>query len=125
MLEVSTSVRSYLYAATRNRALNHLRHDQLERETTNRFEVTDQHPEMSHGQDNVVMRLSDEELAVAIGQAIERLPRKTREVVRLRWYHNLSQGEIATALGVSPKTVESQMRNAFHAMREELQRFRG
>ena len=123
-LDVTTSVRAYLYTATRNRALNYRRHEQLEQDTVTRFDSTDEHPEMSHTVDDVAGRLSNAELSAAIGRAIERLPRRTREVVRLRWYHHLTQLEIAEALGVSIKTVESQMRNAFHAMRSELQRFR-
>ena len=123
-LDVTTSVRAYLYTSARNRALNYRRHEQLEQETISRFDSTDEHPEMSQGAADTAASLSDAELGAAIERAIERLPRRTREVLRLRWYHHLTQSEIAETLGVSIKTVESQMRNAFHAMRRELQRFR-
>ena len=39
--------------------------------------------------------------------AVSRLPRRTREVLALRYYLNLADQEIAAALGVSRGTVSS------------------
>ena len=43
----------------------------------------------------------------AVLAAVSRLPRRTREVLALRYYLNLADQEIAAALGVSRGTVSS------------------
>jgi RNA polymerase sigma-70 factor (sigma-E family) len=53
--------------------------------------------------------------------AVARLPRRSREVLALRYYLNLSEGEIATALGVSRGTVSSTASRALAALARELQ----
>jgi RNA polymerase sigma-70 factor (ECF subfamily) len=56
------------------------------------------------------------------------LPARHREVVRLRFYAEASEVEIATALGIPPGTVKSRLHNALTALRrmkEKVNRLRG
>src|SRR5262249_42944545 len=43
---------------------------------------------------------------------IHKLPHDAREVVDLRWYHGMTQKEVAAALGVSLKTVKRRWASA-------------
>jgi RNA polymerase sigma-70 factor (sigma-E family) len=52
--------------------------------------------------------------------AVARLPRRSREVLALRYYLDLSESEIAAALGVSRGTVSSTASRALAALAREL-----
>ncbi len=66
---------------------------------------------------------------IAIGQdarremiaAIERLPPRQREVVVLRYYADLSERQIADALGISPGAVKGYAHRAVNALRDDLE----
>jgi RNA polymerase sigma-70 factor (ECF subfamily) len=113
-LVVDDSLRAYLYRATRNRALNHLRHEAI---------VKRSEPELAPdvesrpGADSVLV---DEEIGVAVRQAMRELPDRCREVFELSRMRGLKYSEIAAALGISVKTVEAQMGKALRLMREKL-----
>ena len=52
--------------------------------------------------------------------ALARLPRRRREVLVLRYYHGLSEAEIAAVLGISPGTVKSTAARALAALARDL-----
>jgi RNA polymerase sigma-70 factor (ECF subfamily) len=56
------------------------------------------------------------------------LPARHREVVRLRFYAEASEAEIAAALGISPGTVKSRLHHALtklRRMKEKMNQLRG
>ena len=113
-LVVDDSLRAYLYRATRNRALNHLRHEAIVRRSE---------PELTPDADarpGADMALVDEEMGLAVRRAMSELPERCREVFELSRVRGLKYSEIATALGISVKTVEAQMGKALRLMREKL-----
>jgi RNA polymerase sigma-70 factor (sigma-E family) len=55
-----------------------------------------------------------------IWQALRALPPRQRAVIVLRYYDDLSEQEIAKALGVTPGTVKSQASKAMAALRQRL-----
>ena len=113
-LQVEQSFRAYLIRSTRNRALNHVRHQQIvAREAAISALETRSSPS---GEDEVL----GAELEIAIRDAIEGLPEKAREVFRLSREQGLKYAEIAGVLDVSVKTVEKRMGQALAELRQRL-----
>ncbi len=117
-LEVDESLRAYLYRATRNRALNHLRRQRVE-----------QRGEPYAGDRTATAPIADSalgerELADAIREAVTSLPPRCREVFELSRAHGLTYAEIAKTLEISVKTVEVQMGKALRVLRERLAAWR-
>ena len=113
-LDPNGTAQAYLFQATRNRALNHLRHERVEErgETNAAAELT-----MPASADR---SLAEGEIEVAVQEAIRTLPPRCREVFELSRMHGLKYAEIASSLGVTVKAVEAQMARALRTMREEL-----
>jgi RNA polymerase sigma-70 factor (sigma-E family) len=55
-----------------------------------------------------------------LAQALDRLPVRMREAIVLRYYEDMSEQEIATALGISVGTVKSTVSRAMAKLRGEL-----
>ena len=109
-----TSLRAYLFQATRNRALNHVRRQRVEARGEAKIAAAMPTPEPADSE------ARESELNVAIQTAIASLPDRCREVFELSRIKGLKYSEIATELGISVKTVEAQMGKALRVMREQL-----
>ena len=59
---------------------------------------------------------------VDVTRALEALPEPQRQVLLLHVVDNLSGEEIATALGISPKTVWTRLHRARQTMRKHVAR---
>ena len=62
----------------------------------------------------------DEGLSAALWEVVQTLPPKARSVVVLRYYEQMSEAEVADALGISVGTVKSQCSRALSALRERV-----
>jgi RNA polymerase sigma-70 factor (ECF subfamily) len=113
-LTVDTSLHGYLFRATRNRTLNHLRHEKVVQRGS--VYVTQETVAQPAGD----QELAEREIDVALTQALSALPPRCREVFELSRVHGLKYAEIATTLGISIKTVEAQMGKALRILREQL-----
>jgi RNA polymerase sigma-70 factor (ECF subfamily) len=123
--EVKGSVASYLFAAARNRALNHRKRRALERDWSDSESVA--------AQDDAVdlewagrfpvdphTLLESAELQGQLDRAIAALPERCRLVMHLRWREQLSYAEIAEVMAISVKGVENQLGRGLKALRELL-----
>ena len=63
------------------------------------------------------------ERAAAVRDAIASLPTELREAIVLFEYEQMSQAEIAIAVGATPKAVENRVRRARERLKPLLQRF--
>lgn len=119
---VRTSIRAYLYASVRNRALNACKHESVvaawERDAEAEIEAT----RSSSLPLDEALDLSAS--AARLAEAFEKLPPRQAEAMRLRWHEELAQSEIAEALGISIKGVEKHLSRALAALRRELTRSR-
>lgn len=66
-------------------------------------------------------RVPDCELRDVLRRAIDRLPRRMRAAVLLRYYDDMSEPEVAAALGVSVGTVKSTVARAVAKLREDAE----
>jgi RNA polymerase sigma-70 factor, ECF subfamily len=114
VLDTSVSLRGYLLRSVRNRALNHLRHLRVRRETESEVEALYDTPLTAD------QPIAARELSVAIQIALRELPPRCREVFELSRADGLKYAEIAETLGISQKTVEAQMGKALKILRERL-----
>lgn len=118
-LEVRTSLRTYLFVAARNRAFNYLRHEDVVRRWADGV-VAGGEPSRADAD----WAVQEADLAQAVADAIRALPPRGRQIFLLHRAHSLSYSEIAKKLGVSIKTVETQLRRATHALRARLAAYR-
>jgi RNA polymerase sigma-70 factor (ECF subfamily) len=113
-LTVEQSFRAYLIRSTRNRALNHIRHQRIvEREAAS---AAVDPPSSPSAEEEIL----GAELERAAREAIDELPDNCREVFRLSREHGLRYVEIANALEISVKTVEKRMGQALAELRDRL-----
>lgn len=119
-LAVRLSLKTYLYSATRNQALNHRRREGSERRRRDGARLVGALPGQGVVGARVLEELHAAELRQAIDAAIQRLPERRRAVFVLHRRHGLSYGEIAEVLGISLKTVENHMGLALRDLRDQL-----
>jgi RNA polymerase sigma-70 factor (ECF subfamily) len=113
-LDPQGSPQAYLYQAMRNRALNYLRHLQVQRRSVLRMDREEARDATAPS------ALVANEMAVALRGGLDALPPRCREVFELSRVRGLKYGEIAELLGISVKTVEGQMGKALRTLREHL-----
>jgi RNA polymerase sigma-70 factor (sigma-E family) len=63
----------------------------------------------------------DTDLHEVVQRAVDRLPRRMRAAVMLRYYDDMSEPEVAAALGVSVGTVKSTVARAVAKLREDAE----
>lgn len=122
-LAVRVSLKSYLYAATRNIALNHLRRLGAEERMIGRASIQGALPGVLSPADAGASDLDTRELEQAIDAAIASLPPRRREIFLLHRLHGLTYAEIAAALEIAPKTVENHLGLALKDLRTSLTSF--
>jgi RNA polymerase sigma-70 factor (ECF subfamily) len=108
------SAQAYLFQSTRNRAFNHLRHENVERKSGPFVQGPTSIDAPGTG------RLVADELELAVRAAVNDLPDRCREVFELSRVHGLKYAEIAQTLEMSVKTVEAHMGRALRTLRQRL-----
>ncbi|MFN8194008.1 MAG: SigE family RNA polymerase sigma factor [Nocardioidaceae bacterium] len=105
---------AYLRQTVVNRSRSALRH----RVVQNRFVA--QEGARLGASAPVAPGVEDGAARAVILQALRRLPERQREVIALRYYLDLSEAEIADALGISRGAVKSHASRGAAALREHL-----
>lgn len=113
-ITIHESLRAYLLRATRNRSLNQIRHAKVKRNAEPQLVGEESVSATGTG------KLVATELRDALTEAVAELPPACREVFQLSRSQGLRYAEIASTLGISVKTVESQMGKALRHLRSRL-----
>ena len=112
-----TDIYAYAYAAVRNRSLDRLRHEAYIREYTNRAWalIVD-----TINMENPAHYIYFKETQRAIACAVDRLPRRCRQVFMLSREQGMRYNNIADTLGISVNTVENHISLALARLRQAL-----
>jgi len=106
------ALKSYLYTAVKNKALNQLRHLQVKQKHSTEIQHTsDKFEEIDDENNNLKLKL----LA-----CIEKLPTQCKKVFIMNRMHGLKQKEIAEELDISVKTAKNHVGKALKLIREDL-----
>ncbi|MEO8085180.1 MAG: RNA polymerase sigma-70 factor [Bacteroidota bacterium] len=112
-MEITISIKSYLYKAVRNASLNRIKHSKV------RKQYVEEQQYLSPSIPATEISIQNE-LQAQIQKAIESLPEQCRLIFKFSRFEELKYSEIAEQLGISIKTVENQMGKALKIMREQL-----
>jgi RNA polymerase sigma-70 factor (ECF subfamily) len=116
----SAGIERYLYGAIRNRALNELKHERVAARWRDREarDVLALDPHLAPS--DAERWLAQADVATVVRRVVEQLPPRTRRVFELRWYHQLSNADVAAVMGTTVKTVKIQVGAALRVLRERL-----
>jgi RNA polymerase sigma-70 factor, ECF subfamily len=118
MLDLNTSVKSYLFKSAHNNSLKYLRHqkivagyeDRVKASLEASYELQENYAEVG-------------EIMHIIQQTLEQVPERSREIFNLNRNEGLKYQEIAEQLNVSIKTVEAHMTSVLKLFRENLKEY--
>ena len=111
---ITSSLKSYLYAATRNTALNFLSHEKKQLSTEDL--MSDRRDTTANPEERII----ENEMIDGVHKAIEKLPEKCRYVYLMKRYDDLKYHEIAEILDISINTVKTQMKRALKSLLKNL-----
>jgi RNA polymerase sigma-70 factor (ECF subfamily) len=114
-IEITQSLKSYLYRAVHNHCLNRIKHQKV-RDEHQQYAL--HYQEVSY--ESVSQTVYKNELEKQLAKAIEKLPEQCRIIFKLSRFDELRYQEIADQLGLSVKTVENQIGKALKILRTEL-----
>jgi RNA polymerase sigma-70 factor (ECF subfamily) len=125
-LNLNQSIKSYLFKAAQNRSF-----DLLKRKANTHHLLPEQFHSLDSGEiefascSDPVQDMIDKDLACAVGEAIEKLPKKCRLIFTMNRQDGLTYTEIADILSISERTVENQIVRALRHLRRDLRDFIG
>ena len=108
-LNISSSIKSYLYFSIKNRCLNHLRGLKIQDQHHILYMEATLNEEGLAGEDSDITR--------QIASCLEKLPPKMAEIFKLKYLEEHTVKEIATQLEVSENTVKTQLLRAKEKLR--------
>jgi RNA polymerase sigma factor (sigma-70 family) len=109
--------RAYLFATARNAALDYFRRN---RSAASGDLAQKALESVVEEKPNAAENASLEQEKQILAEAIEELPPRCREVLRLRCFQNLSYREVAEKLGITVSTVHAQLTIAMVRCRQNL-----
>ncbi|MVM30149.1 sigma-70 family RNA polymerase sigma factor [Spirosoma sp. HMF4905] len=112
------SVRAYLLSCVRKRVLReghrqHIIREDASIDLENELTFVEFSPEWL-----LIEQESVAETTHRIADALNKLPKRQREVIYLRYYQNLERDEIAAIMGVNPQSISNLLQAAFKNFRD-------
>ena len=111
-----TSIKAFLYIATKNACLNFLKQKERQSSREKEFTYLLQEP-LSDDFDPI---LAETEIIQELYTEIENLPKQCQRVFKMSYLQGRKNEEIATALGISYNTVRTQKLRALKLIRASL-----
>ncbi len=118
-----SSLHALLLTIIRNKALNHLAHEQVRlraEETINTHNLRELNLRISTLEACEPDKLFDTEIQHIVRKALSKMPEKSRNIFVMSRYKDMPNKEIAEHLGLSVKSVEFHITKALKILRTEL-----
>jgi len=113
-LQITTSLKSYLFSSIKNRCIDYLRHEVIKGKAEKL--LLEQLQEVINEQNLLI----ESELREMINAAIDKLPPVCREIFIMNRFDGMKPSEIAEKKGISVRTVETHIGKALKILRKEL-----
>jgi len=110
------SIKAYIYKIVTNISLDMLKYDKVKRKHVKHVRESTAEATLATDYESVDFK----QLEDIIEKAIEELPEQMRRIFELSRYEEMKYAEIAGQLGISIKTVETQMSRALAKLRKKL-----
>ncbi|MDR6785660.1 RNA polymerase sigma-70 factor (family 1) [Pedobacter africanus] len=117
--DVKPPVAAFLYAASRNKILNQLKHLKIEARYVEQHKAVMEYPSAILPDEQVIER----DFAKLIEAGIQSLPPKMRRIFELSRKEFKTHQEISEELQISSLTVKRQVSNAISILKNKLQSF--
>ena len=117
-IKKSSSLKNYFFVSVKNRAFNFLKREKIREKTLNELKYLVETDILYQPDLFIVSELQEQ-----INRAFDKLPDRTLEIFLLSRSKGFSNGEIATQLNLSKRTVETQISNALKILRNELKEY--
>ncbi|TDQ07498.1 RNA polymerase sigma-70 factor [Pedobacter metabolipauper] len=117
-IKISSSVKSYLYSAVRNRIISKIRHNKVHEGYLH--SLVDLEEKGDFVTDNQVRF---KELTSQLEMEVSKLPPRQQEVFKLSRNQGLSHAQIAEALSISDETVKKQINKALKVLKVKLEAY--
>lgn len=113
-IDLSKNFKTYLFTITRNKSLNIQKsHFQSKRSAEDQLLSIE-------NQEKVDVTYENGEAVKKVMDSIEKLPEKSKEIFKMSRFDNLTYNEISEILGISVKTVETQMSRTLKKLKNLL-----
>lgn len=120
-LLIHSSFKSYLYRMVSNSCLNVLKHQEVKNEYARDFKIRMMEEDNQRIQDEIVSEeINHTEIINDLTQAVNELPDSCRRIFKMSRFSNMKSKEIAKDLGISVRTVETQIYRALKLLRKKL-----
>ncbi len=119
-LNLNAGISAYLFRSVQNLSLNFIEHRKI---VNSYYAVIAKAYENSSDDLSAESKLHYTELNQRVEEAIASLPAECRRIFQLSRAEGLKYAEIAAQLGISVKTVETQMSRALSKLKTELKDF--
>lgn len=114
-IEITGSLKNYLFTAVKNQSLDYLKREKKKRQYVN--------PELrlkNYDENLCTLWLAESELEAVVQKSLNNLPPRCREIFVLSRFEGLKNMDIAEKFNISKRTVELQISNALKQLRIDL-----
>ncbi len=125
LVDPASNLKSYLYLATRNACLSHIRHLKVESAYFQKTLKNNEDLQLNYEalEELDIDRIDFQKLENIIQETIDSLPERCREVFLLSRVHDMKNREIAEKLDITVKAVEANITRALAKLRENTSQY--
>ena len=111
------AAKGFLYTCIRNECFNNLRHVKVHE----KFTVSNQNSQINEG--HFLNSIIETEVLDAVYLSIEQLPEGCRNILKMTFFEEMKNQEVADKLGISINTVKTQKQRAVQLLKLRLKDF--